>query len=198
VLGLQSFPRSRLRHRALVHGRGTPPPLNFLERSYAFPPGYDGSGETIALIELAGGFRPEDIEQFCSRAGVAMPSITVVEIGSGANRPASRRAVDEFLDVVSGTLAISASAERSDAFLAAQSTAEVTMDIEIVAALAPGAHIVVYFACEDEVGLFHAISHAVNDRRRRPSRQKRTDRQPGAESLNGPARLAGSLVGGGE
>ncbi len=98
-----------------------------------------------------------------------MPRITVVEIGSGANRPASRRAVDEFLDVVSGTLAISASAERSDAFLAAQSTAEVTMDIEIVAALAPGAHIVVYFACEDEVGLFHAISHAVNDRRRRPS-----------------------------
>ena len=169
VLGLQSFPRSRLRRRSLVHGRGTPAPLNLLARSYAFPPGFDGSGETIALIELGGGFRPEDIEQFCSRAGVAMPRITVVEIGSGANRPASRRAVDEFLDVVSGTLALYASAEQNDTFLAAQSTAEVTMDIEIVAALAPGAHIVVYFACEDEVGLFHAISHAVNDRRQRPS-----------------------------
>jgi kumamolisin len=169
MFGLESSPHARPSRRCLLRAQGTPAPFQVLAEAYKFPHGFDGTGETIAVIEFGGGFRSEDIAQFCARAGVAPPRITVVETGGGANRPASRRAVGHFLDVASGALPLTASEQQSAAFQAAQCTAEVTMDLEIVAALAPGAHIVVSFSSGDQRGLFHAIDRAVHDRAHRPS-----------------------------
>jgi kumamolisin len=42
------------------------------------------------------------------------------------------------------------------------------MDLEILAALAPAAHLVVYFASGDEQGLYHALNRAVHDEQHRP------------------------------
>jgi kumamolisin len=168
VLGLHTSRQSWPRRRSTVHGMGTPVSLHDLARAYVYPPGLDGSGETIGLIEFGGGFYPEDIEQFCARMGVAAPRITVVEIAGGANQPASRRAIHEFLNVINGKLTLAANTEQSDPFVAAHYTAEVTMDIEILAALAPGAHIVVYFASADEQGLYHALNRAVHDEQHKP------------------------------
>ncbi len=168
VLGLQSLGHAWPQRRSVVHGLPTSTRLHALAKAYAFPSNLDGSGETIGLIEFGGGFYAEDIKQFCAGMGVATPRITVVEVGSGANRPASRREVHEFLDVVSGTLTLAAKSEQNDPFVAAQSTTEVTMDLEILAALAPGAHIVVYFASSDEQGLYHGISRAVHDEQHKP------------------------------
>ena len=169
VVGLQTSPHPGPRRRSLAHSRGTPPCIGALAQAYSFPSGFDGTGETIALIELGGGFRAKDIHDFCSRLGMAAPRITAVEIGNAKNRPASRREVHEFLDAASGARRLSAKAEQSDAFAAAQCTVEVTMDIEIAAALAPGTHLVVYFASLDDLGLFRAISRAVHDAHHRPS-----------------------------
>ena len=115
VLGLQTLGHAWPQRRSVVHGLPTSTRLHALAKAYAFPPNLDGSGETIGLIEFGGGFYAEDIKQFCAGMGVATPRITVVEVGSGANRPASRREVHEFLDVVSGTLTLAAEvgAERS-------------------------------------------------------------------------------------
>ncbi|MGC2160294.1 MAG: S53 family peptidase [Silvibacterium sp.] len=168
VLGLQNFQHALPRRHSVVHGSEIGMQLRDLALAYGFPPDMDGTGETIALIEFGGGFYREDIAQFCSRMGVAMPRITVVEIGSGANRPAGRREIHEFLDVVNGKLALAAKTEQSDPFIAAQCTVEVTMDLEILAALAPGAHLVVYFASTDEQGLYNAINHAVHDEEHSP------------------------------
>ncbi|HTV05727.1 MAG TPA: S53 family peptidase [Acidobacteriaceae bacterium] len=168
VLGLQNSPRAWPRRHSAVHGGEAKGRLHDLARAYGFPPGLDGTGETIALIEFGGGFYPEDIQQFCSRMGAAAPRITVVEVGSGANRPASRREIHKFLDVIDGELTVAAKTEQSDPFVAAQCTAEVTMDLEILAALAPGAHIVAYFASTDEQGLYHAVGRAVHDEQHKP------------------------------
>lgn len=168
LLGLYNLRQARPRRHSAVHGQATSSTLHNLAQAYRFPPGLDGTGETIGLIEFSGGFYPEDIEQFCSRIGVAAPRVTVVKIGRGANQPVNRRSIHEFLGVVDGTLKLAAKAEQSDSFVAAQCTAEVTMDIEVVAALAPGAHIVVYFASTDEQGLYHAINRAVHDEQHRP------------------------------
>lgn len=168
VLGLHSLRHAWPRRHSSVRGHEASASLPDLARAYAFPQGLDGTGETIGLIEFGGGFYPEDIQQFCSQLGVPAPRISVVEIGSAGNRPASRRAVHELLDVASGRLSLAAKEEQSDSFLAAQSTAEVTMDLEILAALAPRAHIVVYFANAGEQGLYHAVSRAVHDDHHRP------------------------------
>ncbi|HTY84937.1 MAG TPA: S53 family peptidase [Silvibacterium sp.] len=168
VIGLHSSRQAWPRRGSSVHGRATSAHIQDLSHAYRFPPNLDGSGQTIGIIEFGGGFHPKDIEQFCAHNRVAAPRITVVKIGSGANRPASHHSVNEFLDVISGTLTLAAKEEQSDPFLDAQCTAEVTMDLEILAALVPAAHIVVYFASSDEQGLYHAISHAVHDEHYQP------------------------------
>lgn len=168
VLGLHKSTRSGPRRRAALHGLGTSARLHDLARAYAFPPGFDGAGETIGVVEFEGGFYLEDIKQFCSAIGVPMPRISVVRVGSGANRPAGRREIHELLNVMDGKLTVAARTEMDDPFTAAECTAEVCMDIEIIAALAPAAHIVVYFASSDDQGLYHAINYAVHDEKHRP------------------------------
>jgi kumamolisin len=168
VLGLHNSKHSLPRRHSAVHSQAVKASLHDLARAYTFPWGLDGTGQTVGIIEFGGGFYSEDIVDLCTRLGTAAPRITVVTLGKGANRPASRGDVHEFLEVVNGNLHLAAKAEQSDSFLSAQSTAEVTMDIEIVAALAHAAHIVVYFASGEEQGLYHAIGSAVHDEKHRP------------------------------
>ena len=52
---------------------------------------------------------------------------------------------------------------------AAQSTVEVTMDIELAAAFAPGAEIVVYMAPNTEQGIYDAVSQAISAKENLPS-----------------------------
>ena len=140
-----------------------------LAEAYSFPEGTDGTGQTIGLIELGGGFNPTDVEDFCARLGIPTPRITVVGIKGGANQPAPARDVRLLLDFVNGKRTLSAQQQSSAAIEAAQCTVEATMDIEIVAALALGAHIVVYFATPDEQGIYNAITRAIHDEQNRPS-----------------------------
>jgi kumamolisin len=169
VLGLHNLPRSAPRRRSMAHRQPAVLRVNELAQTYGFPAHLDGAGQTIGLIEFGGGFRRHDIAEFCRRMGVDQPRITVVKVGSGANRPASRKKIGEFLDAASGTVRLSAEAMQEPGFEDGQGTVEVTMDLEIVAALVPRAHIVVYFAAPTEQGLYHAINRAVHDRRHRPS-----------------------------
>lgn len=168
ILGLENSRQSWPRRRTPLLGHAPSAHFHDLARAYAFPPALDGTGETIGVIEFGGGFNPEDIKRFCARAKVPEPRITVVEVARGANRPAPTRAVHKFLDVVSGKVELAAKTEDSDPFIDAQSTVEVTMDIEIVAALAPAAHIVVYFASVEGQGLYHALNRAIHDDEHRP------------------------------
>lgn len=168
VLGLHNSRHSLPRRHSSVCCAEPSANLHHLAKAYHFPTGLDGTGQTIGLIEFGGGFNTEDIERFCNQMGLKAPKVSVVKIGSGDNRPAGRQAVNEFLDVLNGSLSLAAADTESDTFIAAQCTAEVTMDLEILAALAPGSHIVTYFAPSDEQGLYHALSHAIHDEQNKP------------------------------
>jgi kumamolisin len=107
---------------------------------YAFPTGADGSGHTVALVELGGGYRTNDLQTYFTSLGLpTMPSVTAVSVAGGANLP--------------GTAA----------------DAEVMLDIEVLGALAPGATIVVYFAPNTDQGFYEAISQAAHDTAHKPS-----------------------------
>jgi kumamolisin len=170
VFGLNNQPTARRQSLwKAAKPRGTSRSILELARTYAFPEGTDGTGQTIGLIELGGGFNPADVEDFCTRLGIPTPRITVVGVKGGANQPAPPRDVRRLLDFVNGKGTLSAKQQTSAAIEAAQCTVEATMDIEIVAALAPGAHIVVYFATPDEQGVYNAITRAIHDEQNRPS-----------------------------
>lgn len=145
VLGLDDRPQARPFLRMLAGqkkaaraGGYSPVDVGSL---YSFPADVDGSGVTVAIIELGGGFDPADLARYFNEIGVPMPSISAVGVDGGSNAPR----VDPNAD------------------------GEVCLDIEVVGALAPGAKQVVYFAPNTDRGFYDVISTAVLDAVNRPS-----------------------------
>jgi kumamolisin len=113
-----------------------------IAKLYGFPEGLDGSGETVGVIALGGGYFPSDLDIYFESLRLPRPRFTDVSVYGARNAPTgSTRQFD----------------------------GEVTGDIETVGALVPGAHIVVYFAPNTERGFLGAVAHAVHDRKHRPS-----------------------------
>ncbi len=104
---------------------------------YDFPSDLDGSGQKIALIELGGGFRPEDLDAYFEAIGVPTPVVTAVSVAGQPNSPSTADSDD----------------------------GEVVLDIEVAGAVAPGAEILVYFARNTDRGFHDAITTAVHDPR---------------------------------
>jgi len=116
----------------------TPPELAQL---YEFPTGFDGAGQCIALIELGGGYRPADLEQYFSELGVAPPKVVAVRVDGATNHPGAADSAD----------------------------GEVMLDIEVAGAIAPRATIAVYFAPNTDKGFLDAITLAIHDTQHRPT-----------------------------
>ena len=99
---------------------------------YDFPAGTDGTGQTIAIIELGGGYNAADLTTYFSGLSLSVPSVTAVGVDDGSNSPG--QAAD----------------------------GEVELDIEVAGAVAPKASFVVYFAPNTDQGFIDAISDAIN------------------------------------
>jgi kumamolisin len=106
---------------------------------YTFPSNLDGSGQTIAIIELGGGFRQQELTTYFDRAGIPAPSVEAIGVHGGQNSP--------------GT----------------DADGEVLLDIEVSGSVAPGADIAVYFGDPSDAGFLGALSAAVHDSQRSPS-----------------------------
>jgi kumamolisin len=116
---------------------------NQLARIYNFPARLDGRGETIGLIELGGGYRPQDITTYFNSLGIPAPTVIPVSVDGAANSPTKANSDD----------------------------GEVVLDIQVAGAAAPGAKIVVYFAPNDKTskGFLDALTKAVHDIQYNPS-----------------------------
>jgi kumamolisin len=113
-----------------------------LARLYDFPSGLNGQGQTIAIIELGGGYRTSDLKAYFSQLGIAAPKITAVSVDGGHNKPTGQGNGPD---------------------------GEVMLDIEVAGAIAPATKIVVYFAPNTDQGFLDAITTAVHDNVRKPS-----------------------------
>jgi len=107
--------------------------------AYGFPTDIDGSGQTVAIIELGGGFRTNDLDTYFSGLGLPTPPVEAIAVDGAAN--------------ASG----------------ADADGEVMLDIEVVGAVAPGVTMAVYFGPNTTDGFYDAIAAAVHDNARRPS-----------------------------
>ncbi|HWE85818.1 MAG TPA: S53 family peptidase [Terracidiphilus sp.] len=110
-------------------------------RLYGFPANADGAGQTIGLIELGGGYRPVDINEYFQGLGLQAPTVKSVAVDHANNRPTTVHSAD----------------------------GEVMLDIEVAGAVAPGVKIAVYFAPNTERGFQDALSTAIHDELNRPS-----------------------------
>jgi kumamolisin len=110
-----------------------------LARLYNFPTGLDGSGQTIGILELGGGYRDIDLDQYFQSLNIKRPHISIVSVDGATNAPGG------------------------------MGDSQVEGDIEIVGAIAPRAEIVVYFSPSGAENFIHAMETAVNDKIHHPS-----------------------------
>ena len=108
---------------------------------YDFPAN-QGEGQTIALIELGGGFQPSDLSKYWKQLGIAEVAVESITVGGISNAPTG-------------------DANSADG--------EVVLDIEVAGAVAPAAKIAVYFAPNTDAGFLDAINAAIHDTERKPS-----------------------------
>lgn len=135
-------PKSRVRQPAADAHAG--PAVNYtpqeLAKLYSFPASANaGQGQSIAIIELGGGFRQSDLNSYF---GKVAPKVTAISVDRGRNAPTGNPNGPD---------------------------GEVMLDIEVAGSVAPKAAIAVYFAPNTNKGFLDAISAAVHDKVRNPS-----------------------------
>jgi kumamolisin len=148
VLGLDDRPQAKPHFR--VRGEGSPlagaaKPVSYNPRQvaqlYQFPLDVDGKGQAIGILELGGGYRPADLQNYFSSLGIKEPSVVSVSVDKGTNKPTNANSAD----------------------------GEVLLDIEVAGSVAPGAKIVVYFAPNTSQGFQDALTTAIHDTTHKPS-----------------------------
>ena len=112
-----------------------------LAKLYDFPTDADGSGQCIGIIELGGGYKPADLSTYFASLHIANPKVKAVLVDHAKNHPTNANSAD----------------------------GEVMLDIEVAAAVAPKASIVVYFTTNTTAGFLDAITTAVHDKVNKPS-----------------------------
>ena len=140
VFGLENFPVARP-HMRLRPSAGVSYPPQQVAKLYNFPP-KGASGQTIGIIELDGGYQASDLNTYFSRYGLPVPRVTDVAVNGSANHPTGDPTGPD---------------------------AEVCLDIEVAAAVAPGADIAVYFAPNTDRGFVDAVTTAIHDDVNKPS-----------------------------
>jgi hypothetical protein len=120
---------------------GTAPPMPEgvhsapeIVKDYNFPPGFDGRGQTIGILELGGSIIPEDLGIYFKSLNLPVPDVTAVSVDHASYK--------------SGT----------------DADYQVMLDIEIVGAIAPRARIRIYFAPSAASGVVDALKQAAADR----------------------------------
>ena len=143
VFGLDDRPQARPQFRRAIRpavGMALSYDPTQIAAAYAFPPG-NGRGQTIALVELGGGYTQTDLATYFSRLGITAPNVSSVAVDGGTNAPTG-------------------DPQSADT--------EVLLDIEVAGAIAPGANVVVYFAPNTDRGFLDAITTAIHDAANRP------------------------------
>ncbi len=138
AFGIHQWPRSHAIGHLEPHT--VPPSAGDIAARYQFPDG-DGAGQTVAIVQLRGEFRPDDFAACMQSQGVT------------AKPPIVKRVDNAELTHETQT----------------EKDIESAIDTQIVGALAPGAQIVVYAAPDDERGVLDAVRHAIFDDEYRPS-----------------------------
>lgn len=147
VLGLDARPiaKPHFRFRKDISGATPPTAAAFnppqVAALYNFPTSGNGSGQTIGILELGGGYNTSDLDTYFQGLGLSVPTVVAVSVDGGTNAPSTPDSAD----------------------------GEVALDIQVAGSIAPGAKIAVYFAPNTDQGFIDAITTAVHDTANTPS-----------------------------
>ncbi len=114
-----------------------------IAKVYKFPTSGNGSGQTIGIIELGGGYKQSDLTTYFKNLKISpAPTVMAVSVDGAQNAPTGDTSGPD---------------------------TEVGLDIEVCGAIAPGGKIAVYFAPNTDAGFLDGINQAVTDAVNKPS-----------------------------
>jgi kumamolisin len=135
VLGLDDRPQASPRLRvAAAAATKSYTPIE-LEKVYNFPPDTDGTGQSIAILELGGGFGHADLRAYFASLGLSNVHVRAVGVDGARNVPGG-------------------DPQGADG--------EVLLDIEVIGSMAPGSRVVVYFTPNTDAGFLDALVKATH------------------------------------
>lgn len=142
VFGFDQQPVARTRHRVQAQAN---PSVSYtpvqVASAYNFPTN-KGANQTIALVELGGGYSASDLTMYWQQLNLPPVNVTAVGVGGATNNP-------------------SGDPQSADG--------EVALDIQVLGAVAPAAKIAVYFAPNTDQGFYNCVAAAIHDKVRKPS-----------------------------
>ena len=142
----QAKPHFRIRKQARNATRANAASASYnapqVAQAYDFPAGTTGSGQTIGILELSGGYNATDLATYFKNLGIATPTVTAVSVDGATNSPTGDPNGPD---------------------------GEVELDIEVSGAVAPSAQIAMYFAPNTDQGFLDALTTAVHDSKLQPS-----------------------------
>ena len=100
-----------------------------------------GAGQCIALVEPHGGYDPEDLKKACAAMNLPVPAVNQVFVGNGRNSFGADPLADR----------------------------EVSLDVQVLAGIAPEARLAIYFTENNEKGLADGVTEAIHDTTNKPS-----------------------------
>ena len=151
VFGLDNRPQAKPHFRirkqsqnSAAHAQAASASYNApqVAQAYDFPAGTTGSGQTIGILELSGGYSASDLTTYFNNLGIKTPTVTAVSVDGATNSPTGD---------------------------AAGPDGEVELDIEVSGAVAPSARIAVYFTPNTDQGFLDALTTAVHDTTLKPA-----------------------------
>ena len=113
-----------------------------IAEAYDFPTGVNGSDQSIALLELGGGFKPSDLTAFFNKLNLPTPKVSAIGVDGASNAPTGDPSGPD---------------------------GEVELDIEVAGSIAPGAQIGVYFTPNTDQGFLNALTTAIHDTNLKPN-----------------------------
>ncbi|PUZ19764.1 kumamolisin. Serine peptidase. MEROPS family S53 [Chitinophaga costaii] len=108
---------------------------NELATLYHYPQDATGKAQTIAIIELGGGYKTADLNNYFKGLNRAVPKVVAISVDGAHNAPTTADSAD----------------------------GEVLLDIEVAGAIAPDATLAVYFAPNSDQGFLDAITQAIHN-----------------------------------
>jgi kumamolisin len=112
-----------------------------ISKLYNFPQNASGKNQSIAIIELGGGYRTADLSAYFGKLKLNPPKVVAVSVDGAHNKPGKPNGPD----------------------------GEVMLDIEVAAGIAPDSTVVVYFAGNNNKAFLDAINDAIHDTTYKPS-----------------------------
>lgn len=143
VFGFDERPVAATYHQVRPHDSAQPQAYTprQLAEIYNFPAN-TGKGQTIAIVELGGGYKDSDLQTYWKDLGLNEVAVSAISVDGSANSPTGDPNGPD---------------------------GEVMLDIEVAGALAPEAKIAVYFTSNTEKGFLDGINAAIHDKARKPS-----------------------------